>query len=247
MKVLITGVSGMVGPGVVRALAGKHELRLLDLVRKDELAGYEWAVGSILDAKFLADAVKGVDAVVHMVRVCKVSLPGPTTADFFDVNVKGTYLVLEAAASEGIKRFVHVSSTAPVIGHWYEGRDITVDSPLTTTGRYSLTKAIQETICEHFSRNSDMRVTVLRPWMPREADEVRRQASGQDAYKAGLIDTEDFGRACLAAIEKDDLGKFEIFHCVATAEARRRFDAERTDRILGWRAKDDFADLAPEK
>ena len=100
--------------------------------------------------------------------------------------------------------------------------------------------------CEHFSRNSDQLIVALRFGGAREGAEVRRRAAaGEDTYDPGMIDTEDLGRAALAAIENDKLGKFEIFHCVATQEARRRFDSQRTERLLGWKAQDDFSDLSP--
>jgi len=49
---------------------------------------------------------------------------------------------------------------------------------------------------------------------------------------------------CRLAIEATELGDFEVFHIVATAEARKRFDADRTEKLLGFRAKLDFGDLA---
>jgi nucleoside-diphosphate-sugar epimerase len=245
VKVLVTGASGGVARGVVRTLSRHYELRLMDLTRCDELADHDWIEGSILDPAALRRAVDGVGAVVHLAAA--TSQRRPTTEAFFDVNVKGLYLLLEAAAGAGVKTFVHVSSTAHVIGNWHEGRSVTVDSPPTTRGRYSLTKALQEIVCEHVARNTSMRVVALRLWSPREAADLRRRARrGEDVYNPGLIDTEDFGRACRAAIEAEGLDDFEIFHCVSTDEARRRFDADRTERRLGWRADDDFADLAPD-
>ncbi len=244
MKILVTGVSGSVGPGVVKALAAENQLRLLDLDRRDDLGDHEWIVGSILDANLLADALHGVDGVVHLAAIRSGTDRDQTTDAFFDVNVKGLYLLLEAAARSGVKRFVHVGSTAPIIGNWYEGANITVDSPLTTRGRYSLTKALQEKICEHFTRNADMQIVVLRPWLPADADRVRQQACGQkDAYSPGLLDSVELGQACERGLVADGLGKFEVFHTVATEEAKARFDASRTEKLLGWSAKDDFADL----
>ena len=119
MKVLVTGASGQAGPGVVNALAKRHKLRLTDLIKSDKLSIYPWVVGSMTDHQTLAKAVNGMDAVVHMARVFRHPGTDPTTDDFLDVNVKGTYLLLEAAAKAGVKVFVHISSTAHVIGNWY--------------------------------------------------------------------------------------------------------------------------------
>ena len=240
MKILVTGAAGEVAPGVVRALARHNQHRLLDQSRGDELSAAEWVIGSILDTDLLARALEGVEAVVHLAIAKESAGRKPDTEEFFDVNVKGLYLLLAAAQAGGARCFVHIGSTAPVIGHWYEGRNITVNSPYTTRGRYSLTKALQELVCEHFARNTELRVVVLRPWSPCDASGGTVPAE----YSPGLIDGEDVGEACRLAIEATELGDFEVFHIVATAEARKRFDADRTEKLLGFRAKLDFGDLA---
>lgn len=85
----------------------------------------------------------------------------------------------------------------------------------------------------------------LRPWEPCEGlTEV--DASGRETprkYRPGLIDTRDFGEACRLGIETDLPHAFEVFHTVATREARERFDAARTEEWLGFRAKEDFQRL----
>jgi UDP-glucose 4-epimerase len=240
MKVLITGAASAIARGVVRELGEEHDLRLLDLRRSDALADESWVVGSILDPTVLAEALADVQAVVNFVIV-----RSEDSGAMFDANVKGLYLLLEAASAQGVKRFVQVSSTAPVIGHWHAGRSISVASPPTTRGRYSLCKLLQEQICEHVARNGSMRIVALRPWAPCEGltvtDEAGRTARRE--YGPGLIDTRDFGRACGLALARNLPGPFEVFHTVATREARERFDADRTERILGFCAREDFQSL----
>jgi nucleoside-diphosphate-sugar epimerase len=236
MKVLITGAAGQVASGVVEPLSRYFDLRLSDVKPSGRFAEYDWIIGSILDIDFLHEAMKDVQAIINFTVVRPEADDAEATAQTFDVNVKGLYFLLEAAEQAGIERFVHVSSTAPVIGHWYEGTKVTVNSALTTRGRYSLAKALQEVICAHIARNSNMRVVVLRPWHPTEV-------SAKPDYHPGLISAEDFAEACRLAIDSTVLGQFEIFHAVATQEARERFDAERTEHLLGFRAKEDFHEL----
>lgn len=245
MRILITGAAGNVAAGVIRTLAGFYQLRLLDLVRSESFSDHEWITGSILDSGTLERALKDVQAVVHLAIIRKGQGGDWATEAMFDVNVRGLYMVLQAAVDAGIDRFVHIGSTAPVIGHWYAGENITIDSPYTTRGRYSLTKAIQELTCEHFARNTDLRVVVLRPWVPCDAG----GGKAPEKYHPGLIDTEDLGLACRLAIQATGLDKFEIFHTVATPEAQRRFDADRTEKILGFRPRLNFQNLpsAPEQ
>lgn len=245
MKVLVTGAGGEVTPGVIRSLEKSYALKLLDLASSKAFAHHEWAVGSILDQMFLENAVEDVEAVVHCAVVKKTPGHEVTTEQFFDVNVKGLYFLLETCFKFGVRRFVHVSSMSLVIGHWDAGGKITVNSPYTTQGRYSLTKMLQEQICRHMAYNSDMTIVALRLWVPCEGVTVQDQ-SGRELlrpYHPGLIDTEDLGEACRLAIERHMPSQFEIFHVAATQEARQRFDAERTRAILGFEAKEDFSSL----
>lgn len=240
MKVLVTGAAGSVAPGVIERLSECFELRLCDLHQPDSLSGYPWVVGSILDEPVRAEALAGIDAVVNFVVV-----RSEDSGLMFDVNVKGLYLLLETAQARGVRRFVQVSSTAPVIGHWHEGRAITVASAPTTRGRYSLCKLLQEQICEHAARNGSIRIVALRPWAPCAGLSERdaSNAESRRAYAPGLIDTYDLGEACRLAIETELPSAFEVFHTVATRQARERFDADHTKRVLGFEAREDFESL----
>lgn len=249
MKVLVTGASGRVAPSVIRVLQKYYDLRLLDLVRFDQLAYHDWAIGSVLDQNFLHNALEYVGAIVHFATPKNADSGrsgaegrSVTTEQLFDANVKGLYQLLEVCKKRRIKRFVHVSSATTVIGHWHAGKKITVDSPYSTDDQYSLTKMLQEQICQHVVRNSNMTIVALRPWMLCDGLSVTSE-SGQEVlrpYHPGLIDSKDFAEACHLAIKNEDLKQFQVFHTVATQEARKRFDAKRTKKILGFEAKQDF-------
>jgi len=113
--VLITGAAGTIGSMLRRSLArpGRH-LRLLDIAAQLPLAPGEDAelvVGSFLDATVMADACRDALAVVH--------LGGLSTNDFewdeyLDVNINGTYVVLEAARAAGVPRVIYASSNHAV-------------------------------------------------------------------------------------------------------------------------------------
>src|SRR5438045_3845512 len=70
MHVLVTGATGLIGGAVARRLAAAgHEV--VGLARSEASAvkltnmGYEAAHGDLEDAASIADAVRGVDALVH--------------------------------------------------------------------------------------------------------------------------------------------------------------------------------------
>ena len=108
--VAVTGVTGFVGPHLVRALAGRG-LRLRLLVRRwsplPSLPGVEadMVLGDLADEAALKRLVDGADAVVHAAGLIKARRP----SDFMAVNRDGTAL-LSALAPEA--HFFLVSSLA---------------------------------------------------------------------------------------------------------------------------------------
>ncbi len=112
MKVLVTGASGMLGGAVAVALRDRGDsVRVLQRGRSG-IARVDEQRGSVTDAAAVGVACRGVDAVVHL--AAKVSMSGPE-AQFSEVNIRGTELLVSAAAAAGAGRFVVVSS--PSVAH----------------------------------------------------------------------------------------------------------------------------------
>jgi dihydroflavonol-4-reductase len=115
VKVLVTGASGFLGSWVTRAfLRAGHAVRALArrTSRLEALAGLpvELREGDVLDRRSVERAVKGVDAVVHVVGLVALRR---RDADLLRVNVEGTRHVLEAAAARGV-RALHTSTIGAV-------------------------------------------------------------------------------------------------------------------------------------
>lgn len=110
MKVLVTGGMGFVGREVVSLLAAQGELPVL-LARNPAAAaevfpGLAVCRGDILDPDALATAVRGVEAVIHLVGI--ISETGRAT--FENVHTQGTRNVVAAARGGGARRFIHMSA-----------------------------------------------------------------------------------------------------------------------------------------
>ncbi len=115
MTVMVIGASGLIGRALVPLLVGKDEVRAC--VRRPEAAiglravGAKVAVGRFDDADALAEILKRVYTVIHLVG-------GPNQPDDDTVLSANHGLVLTALAASreaGVRRFVLVSATGASI------------------------------------------------------------------------------------------------------------------------------------
>jgi NADH dehydrogenase len=106
--ILVTGASSAIGTRVVEQLHGQGRV-VRCLVRRRPVAQADESVqGDLGDRSTLDAAVDGADAVVHLAAVTHAR----RERDYVETNVHGTQRLLDAAASHGVRRFVHVSTRA---------------------------------------------------------------------------------------------------------------------------------------
>lgn len=158
MRVLVTGGAGFVGSHLVRALqeAG-HEVEVLDdLSRGHREIATRLSVA--LHEVDLRDAARvepivargRYDAVVHAAAVCLVPESIARPELYWDVNLRGGLVLLEAMRAAGCARLV-VSSTAAVYGQPDAGW-IDEDTVLRPTNPYGATKLAFEIAVEAAGR-----------------------------------------------------------------------------------------------
>lgn len=162
MSVLVTGATGRVGSRLVRRLRHEGEdVRILvrDAAKAEPLVelGAEAVVGSIVDGDAVAEAAKGVGAVVHLVTIFR-SLPGE---DIDEVNVKGTADLAAAALREGVSRFVYCSSNQ-VYGPGRGRPAVETDEP-DPDRPYSITKTAAERLLLELHRSQGLPLRIFRP------------------------------------------------------------------------------------
>jgi len=149
MKILLTGGAGDLGQTLVPRLLDKGDAPVILDIRAPLDQGGTFIHGSVLDRSRLQDYLRGCDCIVHIAAWHGIHEDRGEKAayDFFDLNVRGTFEVLEAAASLGIDNVIYISTTS-------------IRRPDTLYGR---SKILAERIAEDYSRYRGMNVISLRP------------------------------------------------------------------------------------
>jgi nucleoside-diphosphate-sugar epimerase len=159
-RVLVTGGSGFLGINLVRFLLAKGmKVSSLDLVHFDYPDCQDRinaVVGDIRDRAMVDRMMEGVDLVVH----CAAALPLYPAKEIYTTQIDGTRIVLDSALQHGVKRVIHISTTA-VYGIPDHHPLLETDT-LHGVGPYGIAKVKGEGLCADY-RAKGLCVPVLRP------------------------------------------------------------------------------------
>lgn len=157
---LITGGTGFFGTALAWQLI-KRRIRpiLLDMAPIDDpgLQGkVDYVRADVRDAAAVDAAVRKAGVVVH----AAAALPLEAPKDIWDVTVHGSENVFNAARKHGVRKCVHIGTTAvygiPRVHPLYE------DSLLVPLGPYGEAKCEAEQVCRRMRRQG-LDVTIIRP------------------------------------------------------------------------------------
>jgi nucleoside-diphosphate-sugar epimerase len=164
MKALVTGATGFTGGYMVdNLLAHGYEVRAfvrptsnLDSIQDKPI---EVVYGFLESAEAVREAMKDIDVVFHIAAMYRSA--NEPEKRYYDVNVKGTRHVLEAAHEADVKRVVHCS-TAGVHGH-VANPPADETAPFNPGDIYQETKLQGEQVALEYGRQTGLPVTVVRP------------------------------------------------------------------------------------
>jgi nucleoside-diphosphate-sugar epimerase len=155
MHILLTSAASPLAQSLAEQLAPAHSLRLTE--RKMMTSTHEFVLADLGHDASTNLLVRGMDAVIHT-----DTLPADTdTGAQIDQSTRCTYNLLLAAAAEGVKRVIYLSSLelmAAYAGFAYDPKW----RPQPTTTPPTLTKFLGESTCKEFARENKVSVTVLR-------------------------------------------------------------------------------------
>ncbi len=165
-SIAVTGGSGRLGRYIVRRLAAKNDVTVLDTTAPD-VEGVRHVSADVLNHEQVREALSQTEMLIHL-----AAIPNPRTSSpdlCFKVNVLGTWTVLQAAENAGIQRTVVASSDSATGLHHnpvgWPPQYLPVDEahPLRPSEVYSLTKEVTEAIARTQSLSSNMQIMALRP------------------------------------------------------------------------------------
>jgi nucleoside-diphosphate-sugar epimerase len=218
-----------VGRPLVKALEAEHELRLGDVT---PLADSRYVPLDVTDPKQVHTAMQGMEAVVHLAIAS--GFEGDYEEDGFnqrrfDVNVKGTWNVLSAAAKAGVKRVVQTSSIMVTWGY-PPGEWVASDARPWPEGTYATTKLLAEVLCEQAAKQLGLSIVCLRISKPVDAEDPNLKAH---RIRPQWIAFSELVRGYALALTAPDIG-FEIITLVGDS-THRRWDLSKAEKILGYR------------
>lgn len=201
--------------GDVRPLPADPRAVLLDVTRLEQCCA----------------AAQGMDGVIHL--AIAAGHEGDYEDDCFnqlrfDVNVKGTWNMLEAARRAGVRRFVYTSSLMVYWGY-LPPDPVPVDAPPRPVGTYALTKLLGETLCAQFAGEFGLSVVCLRIPKPIVVDDPAWRGR---PIRPQWLAFPDLVQAYRLALTVPNLG-LEIVTVVGES-SRRRWDLSRAARVLGY-------------
>ena len=136
---------------------GTHQ-NLANAIKDERVTIYEVG-GDIRNTDILSSALEGIDGVFHFAALWLLQCHEyPRSA--FDVNIQGTFNVLEACRDKGVKRLVF-SSSASVYGDALE-EPMSEDHPFNNRTFYGASKIAGEAMARSFNERYNLNYVGLR-------------------------------------------------------------------------------------
>ena len=180
MQVLITGITGRVGAYLAQTLTDDgHQVRGLvwagdpNTERLEELP-IDLVEGDLTNVEDVRHAMKGIEIVCHLGAAFQAG--GPFTHDdYFQINVGGTFNMLEAASEQKVQHFFFASTDAIYKKYPVDGLNQPIREdlmPRKETGWYALSKVLGEEMCISYFRSQRVPVTIFRFALVFATDEI---------------------------------------------------------------------------
>lgn len=207
MRIFFTGATGFVGRHLVQRLVNEgHQVRALVRNKNSSIAleqmGAASVLGDLANVNDWQHVLKDIDVVVH--AAAPVEFWGPWRK-FSDGIVEATQNLLQAAATQGVQKFIHISSESVL-----QDRDSLLDIdethpyPKKPNSFYGLAKMRAEDILMTTPLMNEMHVIIIRPpFVWGEGSHALQEIAAK--ARTGSFLWVDKGQASFEAIHIDNL------------------------------------------
>ena len=260
MRYLVTGGAGFIGSNFIRhLLAERADAEVVNLDKltyagnpdnlKDLDPKRHWLVqADVCSQAAVNAAMAGADVVVHFAAETHVDRSLLDATGFVRTDVEGTYVLLEAARTYRVQKFVHIS-TDEVYGSRAEG-EFREDDVTNPRNPYSASKLGGERMAYAYHQTYDVPVEIVRPsnnYGPYQYPEklvplfttngllgMKLPLYGDGLHRRDWLFVEDCARAVLLLADKGGAG--EVYNVPGGNERPNRDVADRIIAQLGLAA-----------
>jgi len=175
MKALITGGAGFIGSHLAEALLARGDrVAVLDNLSTGSMqnirdlkkqGGFEYVIDDVLNQRLLAEMVDDADVVYHLAAAVGVKLVVESPVRTIETNLKGTQVVLEAAAKK--RKKVLLTSTSEVYGKstkipFSEDNDLLIGPSNKGRWSYACSKLMDEFLAIAYWKERKLPVVIAR-------------------------------------------------------------------------------------
>lgn len=242
-KVLITGMSGLIGGVIYQRLKDKYALSALN--RRD-VPGVACHRADIADLEAILPAFEKKEIVIHLAAIAKADA---SWEEVLHHNVIGTYNVFEASRRAGVKRVVYASSGSTISEYerempyraiangWYDQvpevwEKLTHRSPVRPSGLYGCSKVWGEALARHFSDAFGLSILCVRIGAV-----TRENRPVQPRHFSVWCGQRDIAQMIERCIEAPENLKFDLFYAVSNNRWSYR-DIDHARQVIGFEPQD---------
>ena len=243
-RILVTGMSGLIGGAVRKRLEGRYHLTALN---RSRVPGVPTVQADIADFDAIRPAFEGQHTVVHLAASARSS---DTWEQLRGPNLIGVYNVFEAARQAGVSRVIYASSGSTISG-WEQVQPylalvngdynnvkqpwpmITHETLVRPTGVYGATKVWGEALAWQVTDSSELSIICLRIGLVNVEDRPTnlRQFSVWCSQR-------DIGQMVERCIEAPSELRFDIFYVVSRNKWGYR-DISHAREVVGYEPQDE--------
>jgi UDP-glucose 4-epimerase len=221
-RVLISGGSGDLGGRLISRLAARgYSITNVD-PHPAPTSDCKSIVGSILDRPVVSELAAQSDLIIHIAawHGYHAFTGSKSPHEFWDLNMTGTFNLLEAASQHDVKQFLFISSSS--VDEWPE--------------LYGTTKILGEQLCRSYAERFGMNILCLRPraFIPWQNTSVYSTFEEWATwFMRGSVHINDVAQAVLLGCEAVANAGSPFFDVVEIDGKRELSDAD----LLDWRTE----------